>query len=501
MPQTILVADDDPVQRRLLEEAVKRLGFSARTVENGAEAVQILASDDGRSISLLLLDLAMPGLDGMGVLAALRDGGLRLPVVVQTANGSIDAAIAAMRAGAADFVVKPVSAERLDVTIRNALKLDALESEVARIKRRSDGDMSFRQLISGSPAMARVLSLGMRAAGSAIPVLIEGESGVGKELVARAIHGESARRGKAFVAVNCGAIPENLVESVLFGHEKGAFTGAVERRVGKFAEAHGGTLFLDEVGELTPGAQVKLLRALQDGEIDAIGAKKSVKVDFRLVSATNQDMIRLVKEGRFREDLYYRLNVFPIHVPPLRERLDDVPALVRHFVARFAAEEGKIVRSVDRATMQMLESYSWPGNIRQLENAVFRAIVLADDDMLTSAEFPQIAAHMGVDAPIPAAPAKAAPPPRFTGPAMLGAEARLPETIALSPARVRDGVGIAALNDAGEVRCLEAVEADMIRLAIGRYRGRMTEIARRLGIGRSTLYRKMRDMGLEAPQG
>ncbi len=498
MPQTILIADDDPVQRRLLEEIVKRLGYTAQTAENGADAIAVLTGGDASSISLVLLDLMMPEIDGMAVLKALREHGARMPVIVQTANGSIDAAIAAMRGGAADFVVKPVSPERLDVTIKNALKIEALEGEIARIKRRSGGAMTFRDLICGSPSMGRVISLGKRAAGSAIPVLIEGESGVGKELVARAIQGESTRAGQPFVAVNCGAIPENLVESILFGHEKGAFTGAVEKRTGKFAEAHGGTLFLDEVGELTPEAQVKLLRALQDGEIDPVGAKKPMRVDFRLVSATNQDMIRLVKEGRFREDLYYRLNVFPIHVPPLRERLEDVPALVRHFIARFSAEEGKKIRGVDRRTMEMLERYSWPGNIRQLENAVFRAIVLADTDMLGATEFPQIAAHMGVDAPVPAAPAAPTPPAGFEGPAMLGAEPIMPETIPLNAARIRDGVGIPALNDAGDVRALEAIEADMIRLAFGRYRGRMTEIARRLGIGRSTLYRKMREMGLEA---
>jgi DNA-binding NtrC family response regulator len=346
--------------------------------------------------------------------------------------------------------------------------------------------------------MRRVIELGKRAAKSTIPVLIEGESGVGKELIARAIQGESARAGRPFVTVNCGAIPENLVESILFGHEKGSFTGASEKRVGKFVEADQGTLFLDEIGELPLDAQVKLLRALQQGEIDPVGGKQPVKVDFRLISATNQNLISLVNEGRFREDLFYRLNVFPIWVPPLRERLEDVPELIRHFIARFAAEEGKRIDGIDSDASAMLQSYTWPGNIRQLENAVFRAIVLADTPMLTVNEFPQIAAHVeGYQVTVPPAPAPKDPVPRIEGPVMLGESAGTPATIHVPSANGKDAIGIPALSDSGDIRSLEAVEADMIRLAFGRYRGRMTEIAKRLGIGRSTLYRKMREIGLE----
>ena len=244
--------------------------------------------------------------------------------------------------------------------------------------------------------MERVIRLGQRAAASQIPILIEGESGVGKELIARAIQGAGDRRSKPFVTVNCGAIPDNLVESILFGHEKGAFTGAADKHVGKFREAHGGTLFLDEVGELPAEVQVKLLRALQDGEIDPVGARRPIRVDFRLISATNRSLIDLVKAGLFREDLYYRLNVFPIRVPPLRERREDIPELVRHFTARFAAEEGKtFIRGVTAAGPRTCSTrYDWPGNIRQLENAVFRAVVLADGPMLTPEEFPQIAAQV-----------------------------------------------------------------------------------------------------------
>ena len=253
--------------------------------------------------------------------------------------------------------------------------------------------------------MERVIRLAERAAKSNIPVLIEGESGVGKEVLARAIQGSGERRGKPFVTVNCGAIPDNLVESTLFGHEKGAFTGATERHAGKFVEASGGTLFLDEIGELPLDAQVKLLRALQEGEVDPVGGKRSVRVDIRLVSATNRSLLDLVKQGRFREDLYYRLNVFPMTLPPLRARREDVPDLVRSFCARFAAEEGKRVRAITPEAMALLTRYGWPGNVRQLENALFRAVVLADGDELTVAEFPQIAAQVeGFDVRIPAAP-------------------------------------------------------------------------------------------------
>jgi len=344
--------------------------------------------------------------------------------------------------------------------------------------------------------MTRVLELGKRAANSGIAVLIEGESGVGKELVARAIHGESARKTGPFVTVNCGGMPETLIGRLLFGQEG---SGAAEQRSGKVVEADHGTLFLDEIDQLPPDAQAKLLQILKDGEAQPAGSNKTVKLDVRLISATNQNLIHLVNEGRFREDLYYQLNVFPIWVPPLRMRLEDVPELVRHFTARFAAEEGKRIDGVDAAAVAMLQRYSWPGNIRQLVNAVFRAVVLAEASTLTVDEFPQIAAHVdGHAVTVPPAPAPKDRTPRINGPVMLGQSARTPLTINVAQAGGRDAIGIPALSDSGDIRSLEAVEADMIRLAFGRYRGRMTEIARRLGIGRSTLYRKMREIGLEA---
>ncbi len=500
MSKSVLIVDDDPVQCRLLEEVIKKFGYDTKTVSSGAQALSLL-SDEKSNISIILLDLVMPDMDGIQMLEQLNPNQMNIPVIVQTAHGSIDAAINAMRAGACDFVIKPVSPERLEVSMRNALKINVLEGEIKRIKRKSDGNLTFENLITKSPVMSRVIALGKRAAASNIPVLIEGESGVGKEVIARAIQGESDRSGKPFVTVNCGAIPENLVESILFGHEKGAFTGATDKRKGKFEEANGGTLFLDEIGELPLEAQVKLLRALQENEIDPVGANKSIKVDFRLISATNRDMIDHVKQGKFREDLYYRMNVFPVMIPPLRERKEDIPILLEHFVTRFAVEEGKNIEKIDESAYALVQSYAWPGNVRQLENVAFRAVVLCDSRILTVNEFPQIASHVeGFEAEIPEEPSVLPSQERHQGPAMIGADLPVTTTPEAVPEQLQDihhTLGIPALTDNGEVRPLEAVEADMIRLAMSRYRGHMTEIAKRLGIGRSTLYRKMREFGLE----
>src|SRR5205809_1688916 len=318
MAATILIADDDAVQRRLVENMVQKCGYEPLVVESGDAAIAMLTAPDAPAIDAVVLDLVMPGLDGLGVLAKIRDAGVSVPVIVQTAHGGIDNVVSAMRAGAQDFVVKPVGFERLQVSLRNALNTQALKGELQRIRHSREGRLTFADIITRSETMAAVLRTAQKAASSSIPVLVEGESGVGKELFARAIHGSSERKSRPFVAVNCGAIPDNLVESILFGHEKGAFTGATERHLGKFVEASGGTLFLDEVGELPLAAQVKLLRALQEGEVDPVGGRKPVKVDVRLISASNRELAVAVRDGRFRDDLFYRLNVFPITVPPLR---------------------------------------------------------------------------------------------------------------------------------------------------------------------------------------
>ena len=336
MAKTVLVVDDDPTQRRLIQAVLEREGFAVAHAESGDEAISRLSAGAGADV--ILLDLVMPGTSGQDTLKEMKARGFPQPVIVVTATGGIDTVVRAMQAGAVDFFVKPASPERIIVSIRNALSMGAMKSEVDRLKKHAAGRTTFDDLIGSSPAMLMVKRLGERGAKSSIPILITGESGVGKEVIARAVHGSSERAGKPFVAVNCGAIPENLVESILFGHEKGSFTGATDKHLGKFQEANGGTLFLDEIGELPLDIQVKLLRALQEGEVDAVGGKRPTKVDVRIVSATNRDLSLAVKEGRFREDLYYRLNVFPIEAPALRERKQDVPALVDCFVKRFNVE-------------------------------------------------------------------------------------------------------------------------------------------------------------------
>ena len=479
MAKTVLVIDDDPTQRRLLTAAVEKAGFACRTAPDGETGVAI-ATDANAGADVVLLDLTMPGLSGMDTLEMLTERRPDLPVIMLTATSGIDTIVAAMRAGAVDFVVKPANPERVVVSIRNALKLSSLTGEVKRLTRKAEGGMGFDDMIASAPIMRQVLRLGQRAAASDIPVLILGESGVGKEVIARCIQGASERSGKPFISVNCGAIPENLVESILFGHEKGAFTGAVARSAGKFVEADGGTLFLDEVGELPLDMQVKLLRALQEGEVDPVGARRPVKVDVRIISATNRDLAQRVKEGAFREDLFYRLNVFPIEMPSLRERVEDVPALVDHFIERFNASEGTRIVGAAPETLKMLCAFDWPGNVRQLENAVFRAVVLCEGDLLQPHDFPQISGIMPEIASLPEVPASPMP-----------ANDTLP-----TPTETGFGSPVPVLED-GEVRSLSDVERDLIAYAIEHYAGHMSEVSRRLGIGRSTLYRKVREYGLE----
>jgi DNA-binding NtrC family response regulator len=494
MAATILIVDDDPVQRRLVENMVQKCGYEAVVADSGDAAITMLTGPDSAAIDAVVLDLVMPGLDGMGVLDKIRDAALNIPVVVQTAHGGIDNVVSAMRAGAHDFVVKPVGMERLQVSLRNALNASALKGELQRIRHSREGRLTFADIITRSDTMAAVMRTAQKAAASSIPVLIEGESGVGKELFARAIHGSSERRSKPFVAVNCGAIPDNLVESILFGHEKGAFTGATERHTGKFVEASGGTLFLDEISELPLAAQVKLLRALQEGAVEAVGSRKPVKVDVRIISATNRNLLDHVKRGHFREDLFYRLHVLPLTIPPLRARREDIPHLLRHFLARFGAEENRTISGISGEAMAHLAQLEWPGNIRQLENAVYRAVVMSESDQLGLADFPLAAAQPAVTVQPHSEPLVVSPALHPTAPALVsGSE------IPIAP--LPTGGTLSMLNNAGDVRPLEEMEHEIIRFAISHYRGQMSEVARRLKIGRSTLYRKLDESPTDDPTG
>lgn len=502
MTGSILIVDDDPVQRRLLEAAVTRFGYTAVVVDGGAAALDILDGPSVREVSVVILDLVMPGLDGIGVLKAMRERDITVPAIVQTAQGGIETVVSAMRHGAFDFVVKPASPDRLQASISNALKVEAVEGEVKRTSRKRGGLLTFKDMITHSPAMDKVIRLGQKAAASNIPILIEGESGVGKELVARAIQGSGDRRSKPFVTVNCGAIPDNLVESILFGHEKGSFTGATDKHTGKFVEAHSGTLFLDEIGDLPLDVQVKLLRAVQDGEVDPVGGRSTVRVDIRLISATHRNLLQQVKDGKFREDLFYRLNVYPIFVPPLRDRRDDIPYLVTHFMDKVApADPRHRLQGISAAALAVLQAYDWPGNIRQLENAVFRASVLCEGDMLTAEDFPQIRAqvegtvNLGTDGDAPSLPLEGRDEDALPGE---GSQA----TAFDPPARLQPRFGtLRALDERGNVRALADVELEMIKLAIDHYNGQMSEVARRLGIGRSTLYRKLKEYGIDPETG
>ncbi|RMD91270.1 MAG: sigma-54-dependent Fis family transcriptional regulator [Alphaproteobacteria bacterium] len=472
MAGPILIVDDEPTQLHLLGAMVERAGHSVETAADGASALARLSDGNRPPVACMILDLQMPGMSGLEVLKSLRPEHPQLPVIVLTAHASVNRVVEVMRAGATDFLVKPASAERIRAAIMSALDHVEMTGELAPLRAAVSTGSGFDDLLGESPAIREAARLARRAAATSIPVLIEGESGVGKEMFARAIHRASARAGGPFVAVNCGAIPENLVESILFGHEKGAFTGAAERHAGRFQEASGGTLFLDEVGELSLDIQVKLLRALQEGEVDPVGARRPVPVDIRLISATNRDMAARVAEGSVREDLYYRLNVFPLHIPPLRERREDVPLLATHFATAIARAEGLAEKVLAPDALSLLQGYDWPGNIRQLQNAIFRAVVMSEGAVITAADFPQI-----LGAPDHKTPAG------IDGARSAGAVEEAHPFVSL-------------IDEAGTLRPLSAIEAEVIRKAILRCEGRLSEVARRLGIGRSTLYRRIDELGL-----
>lgn len=466
--RVLMVIDDEPAQRRLVGAIAGRRGWRTVFASDAATAMVMLNTPDGMALDAVLLDHWSPDADALALIADLRAARPMLPILMLTANESVAGAVGAMRAGASDFLVKPLAAERLLAALEAAAGASD-HGELRPLTEKLSASLAFDEIVGSAPQFRAALAIAAKAARARVPVLIEGESGVGKEVVAEAIHAASPRARKPMVRVNCGAIAANLVESELFGHEKGAFTGAFERKVGRFQEADGGTIFLDEIGEMPFETQVKLLRVLQSGEIQSVGARATREVDVRVIAATNKTLMTEVEAGRFREDLYYRLNVVQVTIPPLRERRGDVPALARHLLARIAQQPGLRQLGITDDAIALLNTYGWPGNVRQLQNALFRAAVLCDGDALTRADFPQIAQI---------------------------AQGDVPQAVALVPRHDAAG-GVTLFRPDGNLRMLEEIEADVIRLAIGHYRGRMTEVARRLGIGRSTLYRKLGELGID----
>jgi two-component system response regulator HydG len=383
---TLLVADDDPGLRESLERALSREGYRVVVASDGDAALERL---QGGGIDLVLTDLKMPGLTGIELLRAVKAIAPDVDVILLTAFGTIEEAVKAMKEGAYDFVTKPFQRAQLLRLIRQALERRELIQQNRVLQQRLDALLRQGAVIGASPAFRRMMALVEQVADSSATVLIQGESGTGKELVARAIHERSPRRGGPFVAVNCAALPETLLESELFGYEKGAFTGAVGRKEGRFELADGGTLFLDEVADLSPVTQPKILRVLQEGEFERLGGTRTLRVDVRIVTATNRDLGQMVREKRFREDLYYRLNVITVTVPPLRERREDIRLLAEHFLRVYAAKNNRRLDGITDEALRRLEGYSWPGNVRELENVVERGVVLARGGRLDVPDLPE----------------------------------------------------------------------------------------------------------------
>ena len=382
MPKTILVADDEKGIRDTLRRLLEYEKYRVIEAENGPNA---LAMSDPDFVDLVLLDIKMPGMDGLEVLAKLQESAPELPVVIISGHGTIQTAVEATRLGAFDFIEKPIDADRILLVIRNGLAQRKLLRENVKLREEIQGRT---EIIGENPEMAAILESVRKVAPTPARVLIMGENGTGKELIARSVHELSTRSKEPFVEVNCAAIPEELIESELFGHEKGAFTGATSRRVGKFELADGGTLFLDEVGDMSAGAQAKVLRVLETSELTRVGGTETMKVDVRVIAATNRDLLKESQSGSFREDLFYRLNVVPITVPPLRKRVSDIPLLVNHFLDQTAVDLGQRPKKLSKRAMAVLTEYNWPGNIRELKNLVERLVILTTDPTIEADDLP-----------------------------------------------------------------------------------------------------------------
>ena len=471
-PPGLLLIDSEPAQAGLISALTQRAGWRVLRAPDVPAALDLLRTSDVR-LDAALIDLWSPDEQAIASIARLRSRFSDLPIVVVTAQDSVDLAVRAVRAGARDVVIKPIAGHRLLSALDNAVAAQDKAGELRPLAEKWTEALDFTEIVGSAVPFRRAVDTAMRAAATPATILIEGESGVGKEVLAQAVHRASQRAQAPLVTVNCGAIPANLVESELFGHEKGAFTGAFERRQGLFANADGGTLFLDEIGDLPSDAQAKLLRVLQSGEIRPIGSAAAQRVSVRVIAATNRRLSDDVAKGRFREDLFYRLAVVPVTLPPLRDRLVDIQPLSENLLSRIARQLGLDRLVIDDAAITLLKGFDWPGNVRQLHNVLFRAAIFCRNGRLTAADFPQIA-HAHSHAPA-------------------NDDSLAPVTsITTNPTR-----SLALFGPDGHVRPMEEIEADMIRLAIGHYRGRMTEVARRLQIGRSTLYRKLGELGIE----
>jgi len=382
----VLVVDDDKAVRAALRVNLRKHGYDVTVAESGEKALRAL---DDRPMDLVLSDVSMPGMSGMELLGKVRERWPDVRVVIMTGRGSVQDAVAAMKAGADDYIIKPVSKDELLVICERALKEKALLAELIQLRKEVAEQYGFENIIGCTPAMMEVYELIETVAETSALVLLTGPTGTGKELISHAIHYRSDRQDRAFVRVNCAALPENLLESELFGHEKGAFTGAIRQHRGKFEQAHGGTLLLDEIGEISPSTQVKLLRVLESGEFTRVGGSQSLKVDTRVIAATNRDLLEEVREGNFREDLYYRLNVFTIPVPPLKDRRDDVPLLVDHFVRLYTDKHKRSELTIPEALLQRMVDYHWPGNVRELRHVIERAVILSRKGELTGVKLPE----------------------------------------------------------------------------------------------------------------
>jgi two-component system NtrC family response regulator len=381
----ILIAEDEKTQRDLLEGFLKKQGFSVDAVANGREALQKL---EGNFFDLALIDYKMPELDGLQTLKEIRKLYPDFPVIMMTAYGTVETAVASMKEGALDYLTKPIDLEELLIKFRKMMERSNLIQENKELKARLQERFKFQNIVSGSPKMEEVMGLVARVAPSQATVLIRGESGTGKELIANAIHYVSPRSEKPWVKVSCAAIPETLLESELFGHEKGAYTGATHRRIGRFEEADGGSVFLDEIGDLSPSTQVKLLRVLQDKEFQRLGSNMTLKTDVRVITATHRNLEEAIQKGLFREDLYYRLNVISILLPPLRERREDIPLLVDYFLKKYSEENQKAISDISKEARSLLLRYPYPGNVRELENLIERAVVLCRGEIITTQDLP-----------------------------------------------------------------------------------------------------------------